>query len=210
MKGLLIKDTYLMLNQRRFFLFILAFACVIMFLTNSATFAIGYTTFLGGLFAITTINYDEFENGFSFLFTLPISRKEYALEKYIFGIAMGAGCCLFATLLGLASDWLLDLGQVSEILITALFTYGLLLFFLALVIPLHFRFSSEKARMVLLILIAAGIGFSFSLGTMGILDDQRLTTFSTGIGIVVLAVFLTLCLTASYFLSVRILNKKEF
>lgn len=210
MKGLLIKDISLMLNQRRFFLFILAFAVVITVLTNSATFAIGYTTFLGGLFAVTTINYDELENGFSFLFTLPISRKEYALEKYIFGSVVGAGCCLFATLLALVSNWLLNLGQATEIIITAFFTYALLLFFLALVHPLHFRFSSEKARMVLLILIAAGIGFSFSLGTMGILDGKSLTTFASGMGLIALVTVLTLCLAVSYMLSVRILNKKEF
>lgn len=210
MKGLLMKDIYLMTSQRRFFLFILAFAVVIMFLTGSATFAIGYTTFLGGLFALTTVNYDELENGFTFLFTLPISRKEYALEKYIFGIAVGAGCCLFSTLLGLVANGLLDLGEASEIITTALFTYSLLLFFLALVIPLHFRFSSEKACMVLLVLIAAGIGFSFSLGTMGVLDGKTLATFSTGIGMIVLVSFLALCLTLSYFLSVHILNKKDF
>lgn len=69
MKGLLMKDIYLMTSQRRFFLFILAFAVVIMFLTGSATFAIGYTTFLGGLFALTTVNYDELENDLSFYFT---------------------------------------------------------------------------------------------------------------------------------------------
>lgn len=210
MKGLLLKDTYLLASQRRFFLFVLAFAVVIMFLTGSATFAIGYATFLGGLFALTTVNYDELENGFTFLFTLPISRKEYASEKYIFGITVGAICCLLTTLFGLVANWLFALGEASEIITTALFTYSLLLFFLALVIPLHFRFSSEKARMVLLILIAAGIGFSFSLGTMGVLDGKTLATFSTGIGIIVLVAFLTLCLTLSYFLSVRILNKKDF
>lgn len=210
MKGLLIKDTYLLASQRRFFLFVLAFAVVIMFLTGSTTFAIGYATFLGGLFALTTVNYDELENGFTFLFTLPISRKEYALKKYIFGIAVGAICCLSITLFGLVANWLLILEEASEIIATALFTYSLLLFFLALVIPLHFRFSSEKARMVLLVLIAAGIGFSFSLGTMGVLDGKALATWSTGIGIIALITFLALCLTLSYFLSVRILNKKDF
>ena len=34
---------------------------------------------------MSSISYDEFDNGNAFLFSLPITRKDYVLEKYIFG-----------------------------------------------------------------------------------------------------------------------------
>lgn len=36
---------------------------------------------------VGTISYDEYDNGYRFLMTLPIDAKMYVLEKYIFFIA---------------------------------------------------------------------------------------------------------------------------
>ena len=40
--------------------------------------------------AISTISYDSMDNGNSFLFTLPVRRKDYATEKYFFVCGFGA------------------------------------------------------------------------------------------------------------------------
>ncbi len=46
-----------------------------------AQIIVGYCTMFGMLFTVNTISYDEFDHGYLFLFTLPVTRKDYVLEK---------------------------------------------------------------------------------------------------------------------------------
>ena len=89
MKGLLIKDFKLLQGQKNFFITIIAIAGIMAIFMEDASFIIGYMTFVGSLFTLSTISYDEFDNGNAFLFSLPITRKDYILEKYGFGLIVG-------------------------------------------------------------------------------------------------------------------------
>ena len=46
------------------------------------------STIVTAIFAITTISYDEFDNGLAFLMTLPVTRKQYVAEKYLLGAGL--------------------------------------------------------------------------------------------------------------------------
>ena len=75
MKGLLIKDFKLMKMQKNFFLMMIAIVIAISFFQNEISFPLGFLPFVISLFSLSTISYDEFDNGNAFLFSLPISRK---------------------------------------------------------------------------------------------------------------------------------------
>ena len=77
MKGLLIKDFKLMKMQKNFFLMMIAIVIAISFFQNEISFPLGFLPFVISLFSLSTISYDEFDNGNAFLFSLPISRKDY-------------------------------------------------------------------------------------------------------------------------------------
>lgn len=68
MKGLLIKDFKLMMMQKNFFLSIIAIAVVLTVFVKNPSFIIGYLTFIGSVFTLSTISYDEFDNGNAFYF----------------------------------------------------------------------------------------------------------------------------------------------
>ncbi len=72
MKGLLIKDFRLMKTQIRMFLIFIAIAVAMAISADDTSFMIGFITFVFSLFTLSTISYDEFDNGNAFLFTLPI------------------------------------------------------------------------------------------------------------------------------------------
>lgn len=60
---------------------------------------LGFFPFLFGLFTISTISYDEYQHGMTYLMTLPIKRKTYVTEKYLFAMALaGAGSLLILIL----------------------------------------------------------------------------------------------------------------
>ena len=91
MKGLLIKDLLLLKNQKRT-LPLLICCGVIMAGTSQAMIAIIYLTILCSIVCAGTIGYDEFDHGFTFLFTLPVTRKEYVRES-IFSPGSAAWAC---------------------------------------------------------------------------------------------------------------------
>ena len=86
MKGLFIKDLILFKNQAKFYIMFTIICTLMLFANFNPAYIIGYMTLMCMMFTFTTISYDEFENGFSFLFTLPYSRRDYVREKYGFGI----------------------------------------------------------------------------------------------------------------------------
>ena len=89
MKGLLVKDFKLMMLQKNFLLLILAIVIGMMILSDDMVFPIGFLSFIASLFTVSTISYDDFDNGNAFLFTLPITRNNYVIEKYFLGLLFG-------------------------------------------------------------------------------------------------------------------------
>ena len=96
MKGLFVKDIELMKQQKQFFILVVVMEVILNLAgSGSVSFATGYFTIVTAIFAITTISYDEFDNGLAFLMTLPHysisiirgrgiddNAMKYLLEKY--------------------------------------------------------------------------------------------------------------------------------
>ena len=81
MKGLFVKDIELMKQQKQFFILVIVMGVILNLAgSGSSSFAAGYFTFVTAIFAITTISYDEFDNGLAFLMTLPVTRKQYVAD----------------------------------------------------------------------------------------------------------------------------------
>ena len=76
MKGLFVKDIELMKQQKQFFILVVVMEVILNLAgSGSVSFATGYFTIVTAIFAITTISYDEFDNGLAFLMTLPVTRN---------------------------------------------------------------------------------------------------------------------------------------
>ncbi|MEY8353450.1 ABC-2 transporter permease [Lachnospiraceae bacterium 54-53] len=217
MKGMLIKDFMLLKNQKNFFMIICLVVAVMYFTNMNSVFAINYMTLMITMFTISTISYDEFDNGFSYLFTLPVSRKGYVAEKYLFGLITGGAAWCAAALLTAGAAVLKQKPVLNELFPSALIYLLLVLVLLTVSLPLHLKFGAEKSRMALLgvfgIVFAAvfcivrGMRY-LNYNTDVILAGLRTinpSVFMGGLGIVCVAAFIF-----SYFVSVRIMEKKQF
>ena len=91
MKGLLIKDFRLIKVQKNFLFLIGAIGIGLALLSENTVYTIGFISFIFSMLSISTISYDELDNGNAFLFSLPVTRKTYTIEKYCFGLFMGLG-----------------------------------------------------------------------------------------------------------------------
>ena len=217
MKGLLEKDLRLMLSRKQSILIFIVASLFVAF-TMDGSFVVSYLTMLFTVIAISTLSYDEYDNGFAFLMTLPFSRKTYVREKYIFTllaeIAAWIISVIFYYVVNMIKGVRIDLLSEAPVLLM----YLPLLFLMAcMMLPIQFRFGAEKSRTAYFIVIgglAVLLFIVFKLigsgdGSIDIIETA-LSFLLSPVGIItVTAVFLIL-VAVSYLLSVRIMEKKEF
>lgn len=160
MKGLLIKDYYLLKTQCKFLLVVFIIALIFMMTREQgSSFAVSYLTLLSAFLSLNTISYDEYDNGSSFLFTLPFKRSTYVYEKYLLGIMFGGSAWFISTVLSFVHDNLVTPDfQIMEWWISYGNVLTLFIFFFAIFVPLHLKFGSDKGRVVSAILF--GIVFA--------------------------------------------------
>lgn len=217
MKGLLIKDFKLIKMHRNYFAMIIAIAFVISLLTEDTTFMLGFISFITSMFTISTISYDEFDNGNAFLFTLPIDRKKYAAEKYVFGMLLG-GCSLFlAIILAIILNLIEKSDTISNILISGGMLLPFILLLLSILIPFQLKFGSEKGRIAISAVFSIVFLISFvlgkSIGMLGINIAEvinRISLLGAGGLFILIFVISMIVVLFSMKVSISVMNKKEF
>lgn len=153
MAGLFEKDIRILMQRKKALLLFLALSVFIGY-SQDGTFILSYLPMLMIIVMIGTISYDEYDNGYRFLMTLPIDSKVYVSEKYIFCIAGTLVSCIAATLIYLTSQALKGINvniesNISDILAAPL----IMLLFVAILLPLQIKYGAEKSRVTLLVVV---------------------------------------------------------
>lgn len=216
MKGLLIKDFRLLKNQKSFLLTFLLIGVGMLFTELDSFLIISYLTFLFSAFAVSSISYDELDNGFAFLFTLPVSRRGYVAEKYLFGLLFGGGAWFISTLLTTVIAAFRQGEGLLEIF-PAVFVYlVMILIYLSIVLPIQLKFGAEKGRLIILgtVILIYLAGFLLTRGLRYLNDHENI--YLAGAlkenyvaAAVVFAAVSIMLFVLSYALSVRIMEKKQ-
>lgn len=207
-----------MKNQKMFFIVIAIMAVVFGYMMDTGSFIVGYGTFIISLFVISTISYDEFNNGFTFLFTLPVSRNDYVKEKYLFAFCLSGIACLVATLLSILFEMLK--GNELLILESLLSSMAVLMAALVLVmiiIPVQLKFGQNKGNIAVVLVV----GIAFVIGYLIIklleflnVDIANIINWFSQVGVtgtvLIAMVIVAIIGIVSYQISSRIMLKKEF
>ena len=202
MKGLLMKDLKLMMTQFAFFILLPAVGAVFVVPTGEMSMGFGYITAISGLIGVTTVNYDSYDNGFAYLFTLPVSRRGYVKEKYIFAalssvaVMMAVGVFMWALMAAVHPEN------------AYAFTDLIALTALAFMLPVFLKFGAEKSRFVLLIIAGIFMGVMIGVSQVEALRDVELGRGNWAR--VITPILCLVWLSASYLISVRIMEKKDF
>lgn len=217
MKALFIQDIRYMLTQKSF-LFLIVFIGIVLSLTQNDNyiFVIGYLGFMGMITGMMSVTMDDQSNGLTFLFSLPIDRRVYVREKYIFIVLMGVSFSIFATALCLLFRMFAEYkAPLDEILATSLGTLFVMLLFVCFMLPLQLKFGAERARLASFIaiglffaaVIVAGLVVNFADALPFIQAFLSMSPVAlAGIG----AAFLIVCLRISYSASLRVILHREF
>lgn len=214
MKGLILKD---LLNLKKAIktMLIVGIAYSIFFSTVQPTFLTGILTLLFSMQSLSSFSYDEYAKWDSYALTLPISRKDLVLSKYIlfmtFPIIGSVLSIILSTISGLFKQTLM----VEEIFASAmgfLFSMEILLLIL---LPLIFKFGIERGRIMITVVSFSifGIGFlvikliqALNLPFLSLEQIYALTPIIPWIALVMVALIAYL----SYQVSLHIVEKKEY
>lgn len=217
MKGLFVKDIELMKQQKQFFILVVVMGVILNLAggSGSVSFATGYFTIVTAIFAITTISYDEFDNGLAFLMTLPVTRKRYVAEKYLLGAGLTAAAWGIATITGVICKGVAELrGCLSETIVGSLIDIPLALLMLAVSLPLVIHFGAEKGRYIAMVMWVIIIAVVYVLiKTMGLSADAVgawLNGLNRGMVLAGVVLFTVIVYMGSFGIGVRLMEKKEF
>lgn len=220
MKGLLIKDFCLLLQQKKFLMLLLLLSIALNF-NSDGSFVIGYLTFVCSFFVINSITYDEYENGYRFLFTLPVRRETYVRAKYAFAVLLCAMAwlagCLISSVFYLAKN---QLSSMQAGMGEACILLPLILIFLAVMLPVQFKFGSEKGRIVMAFTFCGCILIGYLLQRFGEQAGEQMRQIMQRIDQLlkqgwwvqagILGIVAVIVLGISYLASIAIMRGKEF
>ena len=219
-RGLLEKDFRLFFRQGSNLFLMLAFMALFFILKGKtgATFIAIYIPSVMAVYSGNMISYDENEHGYTYLFSLPVNKKIYVREKYMFSFIMtvfgwGIGVICAGIAVFIKPGEVFDLEMLAMELIT-IFVFQAIA---GIVIAIRLRFVGEKGRFalpiaVLIVFASCYIIGSFVTANSGLKESISYMIGETGdFGIAIALIVLSLIVWfASYKYSMRVMKKKEF
>ena len=201
MKALILKDTYVIWRQMKYFLvMILLFSALPSGFNNA--FAVIYTSML----PYTALAYDERSKWDQLAAMMPYSARDIVLGKYVFGWLCIGGAAVLSGLLQAALSLVIDRAFLPGVM--ALSVLGALCI-LALSLPLMFRLGVERGRLgmfLIIFLICGGAG-----AVASIVENMNNGTVFASLGPVLVIMLLAAVLlnAVSVPLSMRFYAKRQ-
>ncbi|MCC2258743.1 ABC-2 transporter permease [Intestinimonas aquisgranensis] len=210
MTGLVKKDLYLSLSMLKSYVLV---AVVFALLTLTGIYDISFfVTYLSVMCIMIPVNlfaYDEQARWDKYAAALPSGRGGVVKARYLFTILICLGSLAFALLLQLIVALFTGArGQArTDLLLSGLLPTAYGCFMNAVLLPLLFKFGSQKGRIYLLLALGVGVGVIFG-GLTG-LKEMGISLSELTLPLFVLPVVGLLTLIPSYFLSRRIFFHKD-
>lgn len=214
MKGLILKD---LLNLRKNLktIIIMCLFYTLLFSTLNPTFLSGMITILFAMQILTTFSYDDYSKWNMYALSLPITKKQLVLSKYILGISFiifgGVFSFILTSLLSLFKGSFI----LGDLIASIIGSTGIMILMILILLPLIFKYGVERSRIMLLAIFAIPtvliliISKVLALTGIPFPSEEQLNAL-----LPVICIIATLILIAgsyvSYMTSVKIVTKKEY
>ncbi|XOQ48130.1 MAG: ABC-2 family transporter protein [Eubacteriales bacterium] len=173
---------------------------------GSVAFLSAFIIIFSAMLIVNAFAYDELAKWDTYALSLPVTKKQIVLSRYLLGFLFDTAGYILSILLGLVSGNL-----DSELSAIAYCFFAASLFITALMLPFLYKFGTQKARIwIMMFFIMPTVGAAL-LKKLGI-NLSVFTTISESTAEFLVAIFLPVSLllyAGSYFLSCRIFQNKE-
>ena len=144
-----------MLKSKRIaisFIFILLYGSVF---PNHIIFVLSFITMVFCFLGFNSLSFEEFDNSVPYMVTMPITRKQYIKEKYLFSVLFTSSGWFISTIicffLQSEDGFFLFFVQAFAILLS-------MILFQVILIPIQIKYGSEMSRIVLFALMGVILG----------------------------------------------------
>lgn len=206
MIALLTKDLLSLKKTSLKILLVMGIYAFIFSAAGGLAFLSAFITIFSTLLIMNTFAYDELAKWDSYVLSLPVSKKEIVLSKYLLNIFLSIAGITVSFLLALITrKWDADLSTI----VYCFFAGSLIIS--AVLIPLLIKFGTQKARIwIMLIFLLPGVGGAL-IKNLG-LNLSGFNSISSSTAELLMAVFLPAALliyAGSFFISCYIYQNKE-
>lgn len=169
MKGLLLKDIINLKQQGKVYALIIAVWLVLAVMNRDGEFFSGVMMMMTMLVPMNAMAYDEKANWDKFALTMPVTRREIVLSKYVLMLGSALAGALLSELVNVVFT-----KDVQGSLITAVVFLSLGVALASFVLPLIFRFGIEKGRAIMILVILLPTAAVTLLSRLGVrLPDEE-------------------------------------
>lgn len=221
-KGLIKKDIYNLASYKVSLLLTVIFCGIAIVSTDAIYWGSIIIGIIIGMISLSTFNYDEISKSNKFILTLPVTRKEIVLEKYILAIGSMVVGGLLGFVLTLLVGNIINYTRTTDLIeinidtlistsVGGMFGISLLQ---SIQIPSIFKWGAEKGRIqmfviiMFLALIGSGIGLLIKQSGLSV-DIERMEDIISNFGLFALLILSFIMYFISYKISYKIYKNKE-
>lgn len=218
MISLLLKDFYFIKRQLSMLLLMVIVAIILTITLKDASFALMYMIIMSSNLVLSTISFDEIDNGYPALLSLPVSKNKYVKSKYLGSALIGFLIMLVMGTVNLISSINMDANfQIEVWLLIISVAFAVFFIVTSVSIPVLFKFGVENSRVAIFIvyagIIALGFGIYKLLESSILIDFKKMLNFiNNNLILIALIIFLVglVIYFVSYLTSLKIFKNKEF
>lgn len=207
MKGLLLKDWYMMKKYCRAYLLIATVFIAVSLFSNDNLFFIFYPCLLCGMIPVNLLGYDERSRWMQYSGTMPYTKTQIVSAKYLIGLLAQVAMLLVT---GIAQGIKMTVGGnfvFGEFAVLMLLLLTMATFTSSISLPFIFKFGVEKGRTAYYIMIGFVCGASVLASS--ILRGQLVSEIQPNLVLALLAIVGIGVYILSWYLSVVFFKKRE-
>ncbi|MBR6708642.1 MAG: ABC-2 transporter permease [Clostridia bacterium] len=207
MKGLLLKDLYMVKKYCRAYLLITAVFIAVSFVSSENLFFVFYPCLLCGMIPVNLLGYDERSRWLQYSETMPYTRGQIVSGKYLIGLGAQVTVLLIT---GIAQAIRMSVSGtflIGEYLVLMMLLLIMSLLASSVTLPFMFKLGVEKGRMAYYIMIGivcAGSIVSSNLLSGWTREELELNSILPIICLVGIGIY-----ALSWYLSIVFYKKRE-
>lgn len=207
MKGLILKDLYMMKKYCKYYLFLAIIFIAVSFVGTDNLFFIFYPCMLCGMIPVNLLGYDERSRWLQYSETMPYTKAQIVSGKYLIGLGAQIAIIL---VVGISQALRMGIGGkliLEEYLVLMMLLLVMSLIASSITLPFMFKLGVEKGRMA----------YYFMIGIVcaGAIISSNLLSYEIQAKIKLNAILPPLCLVGigiyalSWYLSIIFYKKRE-
>ena len=166
MKGLLLKDWYMMKKYCRYYLFVGIGFIILSLISSGNMFFVFYPCLLCGMIPVTLLGYDERSRWTEYVGTLPYTKTQIVSAKYMIGLFTQIAMLLVVCITQGAKMGIEGTFVLKEFLVLMMLLLMMSSVASSLTLPFVFKYGVEKGRSAYYVMIGVACAGSIIATTL--------------------------------------------